>query len=845
MRDVTGSAGDRFRRVDAIFDAVLDEPAETQEEFIARACGHDAAMRAEVLGLLRAFRASDGFLESPAVRLSDMLAEPPASAVPERLGAFRIVREIGRGGMGAVYLGERDDGQFEQRVALKLIHRSTPGIVQRFMTERRILARLEHPAIARLIDGGVTHAGLPWFAMELVEGEPVDRYCARHGLGVARRLELFTAVCDAVSFAHTHLVIHRDLKPSNILVTAAGQVKLLDFGIATLLQADAATPDTVAHTELIALTPEFAAPEQVMGQPVSTATDVYALGVLLYLLLTDERPYDVRGRSLPEIQRLICADDPPAPSVTARAGLRSRLRGDLDVIVMKALRKDPAQRYASVQELSDDIRRHLSGHPVQARALTFTYRARRFARRHRWSLAAAAVFAALLSTYAITLTVQQARIRRALDEARTGAQRAEQVTDFMLGLFEASEQGQAFADTLTARRLLGRGLAQARELQGRPEVRAQMLDAVGQLHMQLGEYDRARAVFDEALALRRMVLRDGHVDIGASLANVAAAAHRTGDYESALRLRREALVIRRRELGSTHSATLETLYWHAHALHESGAPEEATPFFDEWIRAVSAAPPEVTPSRATQYLNLGQMLVYRGEHARAERFLTQALQMRRILYGDRHAGVARATSTLAAMHLAAGRLDLAERLERESVTIMRALHPDGHPDLASALRNHAVALHRLGRWADAEQLYLEQIALVRRFHGADHTFFGTAVEDLAILYHRQRRFAEAGPYAEEAVRVYRGNVGAESLLTRRAEVILGDVLLQRGDSSAAEVLLLGAFDALKERSVPGFEFALGIAARSLTALYESRGRSEEAGRFRAVLSRLPPRPQRG
>lgn len=826
--------------MDAVFDAALDLPAGERSAFIDAACGGDAELRAEVLELLRAYDESDAFLEAPAVQIAAPNLEASGSVsgpVPQRIGPFRVLREIGRGGMGAVFLAERADGQFEKRVALKLIRHAAPGVVRRFAQERRILAMLEHPGIARLLDAGVTAAGLPYLAMELVAGEPIDRYCAALDLPPERRLELFASVGDAVSYAHRHLIIHRDLKPSNILVTADGQVKLLDFGIATLLDAEQHGAEGT-RTEFVALTPEFAAPEQIRGDPVSTATDAYSLGVLLYLLLTGERPYDVRGKSPAEIERIVCLDDPPRPSVRAPAPWRRRLRGDLDVIVMKALRKRPAERYASVQELTDDVRRHLSGHPVQARRQTVAYRALRFARRHAWGIAAAGAIALLVSAYAVSMTVQRARVGRALAEATVGAMKAERVTSFMLELFHASGRGRAFADTLTARELLNRGIQRAREQAGQPEVRAQMLDAIGQIHMQLGEYAAARALFEEALATRRTVLGQDHADIATSLANIGAARRRLGDYAGAIRFHRQALEARRRTLGDGHPATLESVYWLAHTLHEYGDTDAAWVLFDEWIAAVSGQPIEITAERATQYINLGQLLLYRGDHGTAERFMSQALDIRRELFGERHADVARALSVLASAYSAARRYEDAERTQRQAVAMLRALHPEGHPDLADGIRGLAVALHLLQRWDEAEQLYLERLALVRRFLGDAHPTYANAMEDMGMLLRRRGAYDRAEPYLRQAARVYREQTGEKSMLTRRAQVLLGDVLRADGQYAEAEPLLLAGVVTFSERSVPGFEFALRIAAEALVQMYDAQGRVEEAARYRALLAEV-------
>jgi serine/threonine-protein kinase len=443
---MTRASRERFREIDEVFDAALDLDPNERAAFVARACGGDVGLRDEVRALLDAHSRSGDFLESPAVQLGAALLDgrgpddAPGSP-PERAGPFRIVRELGAGGMGVVYLAERVGTEFEQRVALKLIRQSGrgEGVIRRFVEERRILAMLEHPGIARLVDGGVTAQGLPYFAMELVEGEPIDAYCDGHRLTVEQRLDVFAAVCDAVQYAHEHLVIHRDLKPSNILVRGDGQLKLLDFGIAKLLDPLRAADAGETRTGVLALTPEYAAPEQIRGELVSAATDTYALGVLLYLLLTGRRPYDVRGLTPAELERIICEVDPPRPSstvgdadATARAiarsttpdRLRRQLRGDLDLIVMRALHKDRARRYSSAAALRDDLRRFRAGLPVLARADSAGYRLRKFVRRNRAGVAVAAGVAAVLVGATAFSLGQMQNARRQRDAAIRSARRA-------------------------------------------------------------------------------------------------------------------------------------------------------------------------------------------------------------------------------------------------------------------------------------------------------------------------------------------------------------------------------------------------------------------------------------
>ena len=426
---MNGSPTERFRRVDTIFDAAVDLPTDAQVAYIDRAAAGDTALRDEVLGLLRAYHRSDIF-DSAAADLAAPILEAAvnlAGPLPDQIGAFRVVREIGRGGMGRVYLGERADGEFEQRVALKLIQQSAPGIVRRFVEERRILARLDHPGIARLVDGGITAGGLPYFAMELVEGEPIDRYCESRQLTIEQRLDLFVHVCDAVSYAHQHLIIHRDLKPSNILVRADGQVKLLDFGIAKLLGSPGTTDLT--RTEFSAMTPEFAAPEQVRGTSISTATDVYSLGVLLYMLLTGARPYDVRGKAPAEIERIVCTELPTKPSLRAPVAAARRLRGDLDIIVMTALQKDESRRYQSSAALAQDIQRYRQGRAILARPDSTSYRFGKFIRRNRTTVALSAATAIGLVGATVFSVVQMQEAKAQREQAVRSAQRANALTE--------------------------------------------------------------------------------------------------------------------------------------------------------------------------------------------------------------------------------------------------------------------------------------------------------------------------------------------------------------------------------------------------------------------------------
>src|SRR5215470_5019015 len=388
-----------------VFQAALDRPPEERAAFLDSACAGDDALRREVESLLVAQREAGAFLSRPAA-----LPAPP-ELEGRRVGPYRVLGPIGRGGMGVVYRAVRDDDVFRKTVALKVVAGGASAEhLRRLAHERQILGRLQHPNIATILDGGTTDEGQPYLVMEYVEGEAIDAYCAARGLGTRERLEMFRTVCSAVQYAHQNLVVHRDLKPQNVLVTPDGQPKLLDFGIAKLLAAGVDPDETPTATLLPMMTPEYASPEQVRGEAVTTASDVYSLGVVLYELLTGARPYSVRTGSLQEIVRVVCDTQPAVPS--AAAPQAHGVRGDLDTIVLKALRKEPARRYASAQELADDLRRYLEGRPVLARKDTVGYRVGKFVGRHRVGVAAAALVAASLVGGLVT-TLRQARIAEA------------------------------------------------------------------------------------------------------------------------------------------------------------------------------------------------------------------------------------------------------------------------------------------------------------------------------------------------------------------------------------------------------------------------------------------------
>ncbi|HJU66212.1 MAG TPA: serine/threonine-protein kinase [Gemmatimonadaceae bacterium] len=857
-----------------MFGAALDVPPSARAEFVDQACAGDPELHVAVRRLLAAHERAGGFLATPAADLAAALladrALGPLYSIPrpERVGPFRVVREIGHGGMGAVYLAERADEHFRQRVALKLI-RSGIGpkyLVQRFLEERQILASLEHPHIARLIDGGVTGDGLPWFAMEYVEGQPIDRYCDEQALSVDRRLELFLDVCGAVQYAHANLVVHRDLKPSNILVSADGTLKLLDFGIAKLITPRPATLGEVTATEGMMFTPAYASPEQIQGTALTTASDVYTLGVLLYELLTGFHPVREEGLTTYEMERRILDEEPARPSVRVTQPLRPRhgqssplepqhvealqggrginpqrlsrrLRGDLDTIIMKALRKEPERRYTTAEQLAADVRRHLGGLPVSARQDTWRYRAAKFIRRNRVAVAAGAAFVSLLIVAGVVTARQAVQIRAQAGRLAQENEKTEQVVTLLTELFTVSDPDRARGQTVTARELLDRGAARIeRELAGQPEVEARMLDAMGVAYRGLGAYDHARALLERALEVRRRLNAGDHPDVAATAYNLASVLRYRGEFEAAEALSRDALAMRRRLYGDEHPTVVESLnglgfvlrgrgadaeaesvYLEALAigrrvyrgehlavasalnglgstLSDRGRYDDAVHAFREALQMYLALVGEDHPESGVVLLNLGRTLYRKGEPAEAEVFLRRAVDASRRVQGDRHPVYALNLSLLADPLRAQGKLDEAEALYRQALAIQREALPPRHANVASTLLGLGRVLMDRHREREAEPLLREALVIREEALVANHWGTGLARAVLGSCLSRLRRYSEAEP-------------------------LLLDGLTQMQDA-------LGIKDARTQS-----------ALRSLVDHYERAGRPERATPYRSALTR--------
>lgn len=743
------------------------------------------------------------------------LGEVDAAALQPstRIGPYRVVREIGRGGMATVFLAERADGAFDQAVALKIMRLGVgtgaaddKELIARFLQERQILARLEHPNVARLIDGGFTPNGRPYLAMEYVEGQPITTYCDRRQLDVDARLALFVGVCEAVHYAHQRLIVHRDLKPSNTLVTADGRVKLLDFGIAKLL--DEAPVATVTRVGGSALTPAYAAPEQVRGDRVTTATDVYALGAMLYELLTGRRSLHVSRSTPAELERAICERAPERPSAAAaqtdseaaRARrtrpdrLGRRLRGDIDTVLLRALEKDPVRRYPSVDALVEDIRRHRAGLPILARPTGTVYRVRKFVARHRIGVAAG-ILVLLSLTGGLVGTAWQARV------AAREAAKAREVSRFLASIFEVADPARTNPADITARELLDRGAARVdSELVALPDVQASMMSLLGRVYRQLAVYDGARPLLERALSLQRSLYGSRSAEVAGTLAELAALSLNQGRPDDAERLHREALSMRRDVLGSGHPDVGNSLRELAGVLRMRGKHDEAEGLQREALAIHQRHHGAVHSEVASDLDGLGGILRERGQLAPAVTTLRQALEMNHRLLGPDHLETNTVMNNLAIALFQSGELAEAERLYRQVLAFDLRRLGEQHPNTATVRNNLAFILRERGEYEEAVRLYRAVLDFDRRELAPVHPYTATVLYNLGTVLHLRGELDESERCLREALEMFRTVHGDAHWRMHSVRGGLAMVRHARGDVRTASRLYRGAVDGL-ERSL--------------------------------------------
>jgi len=758
-----------WQRLQELFDQAVELAPQDRAAFLASACAGLPELRQRIESLLASFGGETQVGDLVALVAAEAV-QSSLPAIGSRIGPYEITGILGRGGMGIVYRALRADDAYQKEVAIKVaaLGLLTDDLRQRFHRERQILANLDHPHIARLLDGGATAEGLPFVVMEFVEGKPIDAYCAEAELSRRARIQLIITVSRAVDFAHRHLVVHRDLKPDNIHVTPQGEPKLLDFGIAKALDLDAHGLNGAQTIDAMRLmTPDYASPEQVRGEAITTATDVYQLGVLLYLLLAGKRPFQTVTTRMGELEHLICETSPARPNLDA----------DLDRILLHALEKEPARRYVSAGALADDLDRYINGFPVEAHAPSWPYLTTKFVRRHRFGVATAGLFLLFLVGFGIAMAILA---RRASQQARI----ASQTTDFLLGVFQANDPEEGRGDKITARELLDKGAAQLNDSTERdPVVQARLLDNMGSIYNSLGASEKAREMLEKSLRLRHERLPKDYVDESDTLARLADVETDLSHYEKAIALSQQAISAYRRVFGDRFGGTDERIairlarissdYWEEDRMPQAevyerealalstrlvgrhnphtlemiedlgtiidveGKSLEAEPYYDEFLATEQALKPQNLPDLG-QGWNWEGWLHYRlGRFQEAEQDMRTALSLRIQAFGENHPVTAGARSALAYILIHRGKEDEALALSTEAKDTDEKLYGLTHRETTYAEDSLGLALLAKGRTAEARQQFQSALSARLVLFPPDHmdtgkTWMFLAMADFAL-----------------------------------------------------------------------------------------------------------------
>ncbi len=829
-----------WQNVKEIFLAALEKTGGEEREDFLSGIGNNE-IRAEVESLLVSHAEIEDFIEEPAFQVAEVFTKPSANRTEKHFGNYKIIKEIGVGGMGAVFLAERDDGEFSQKVAVKIIRQTVADseLVNRFRRERQILANLNHPNIAKLVDGGVSASGEPFLAMEFVEGEAITKFVARENLDLEARLKLFLKVCAAVSYAHRNLIVHRDLKPGNILVTAENEPKLLDFGLAKLLDANLLNDPEQTQTAFRALTPAYASPEQLKNEPITTASDIYSLGVIFYELLTGERPFQFEGKSLDEIIKTATEREPVRPSSfvlspsqdsekqrTKDKGRRTKvLKGDLDNIALTALKKEPVRRYQSVEAFSGDIERHLKGLPVAARPNTYKYRASKYIKRHKIGvLAASLILLSLIGGIIVSIWQAQA--------ARNETAKAETVNRFLAEMLNYSDPNTAVEkdenELITIKDVLDKAAKHLEDenFSAQPDVKAQLNYILGYSYNTQGFYEPAEKHIRASLEKQIKIFGGNNSEIIQTKLLLASILAQRGKRSETDEILQEIIPLARVEVkkGNLEAVylvnALESFAVNRRAL---GNSREAENLLRE---ALALEPSVVEKDKNALSVIRGTLTLTLFDQGKIDEAI--ALQSEHINELSRTAAsetweLGYAFTSLGSYLSEKGNFVEADENLSKGETIYRRLLSNSHLFLGDNLRLQANSLYRQNKFAEAETKIAETLKIYRANTNEQYINFATALMIQGLILNKTEKSVEAEKILREAVGIRQKNLPPEHFLTALAKSALGECLMTQKKFSEAETLLVQSFESLKVSQ--GAENPRTQLAKSrLAELYEKTGR---------------------
>lgn len=878
----------RWKQVQDLFHQAVDLPDSERQAFLQDTCGEDRKLMVEVLALLDGDGRIGSLLDHELDHVADQLfAEPSPPSIPlQQLGPYRILRRLGEGGMGVVYLAERED--LGSLVAIKFLRDAwlSPLRRERFTIEQRTLAQLTHPFIARLYDANVLSDGTPWFVMEYVEGLPLTDFCNQHQLTIRERLERFRLVCEAVRYAHQNAVIHRDLKPSNILVKEDGSVRLLDFGIAKQLESFE-TPTDQTQTILRLMTPAYAAPEQIRGEPAGMHSDVYSLGVILYELLAGRLPFNFSSRTPGEFESVVTQQEPEKPSAAVRRMRSGSAAGvpplsvnnatwaELDVLCLTAMHKDPQRRYRSVEALIRDIDHLLRGEPLEARPDSTAYRLSKFVGRNRRAVTAAALLLALVIGMIGFFTW---RLANARNEALAEAARTQRIQQFMLNLFQGGDDSVGPASDLRVVTLVERGVREARALTNDPDVQAELYHTLGGLQQKLGKFEEAEALLESALEQRRSLYGDAHRTVAESLVGLGLLRMEQAQLEEAERLVRQGLEMSRRHLASDHPLVAQATAALGKVLQERGAYDEAVQSYQEAVRLYSSSgqtSPELSASlselanthfyagrydvseslnrRALEInrrlyggqhpfvgddlINLGAIQFQRGEFQEAERYYRQGLKIIEAWYGAEHHRTASALTMLGRALIPQERYEEGAAVLQRSLSILQRVYGQRHRLVASALNELGILALRADNLDEAESFFKQMTNIYRELFDDRHYLIGISLSNLANVQVRRNRYEEAETLLREVVERFKDNLSADHPDVGIARIKLGHVLTLQKQFGNAEQELHGGYAILRRQNHPA-PIWVRQALEDLVKVYEALREPEKAAQFQSEIALL-------
>lgn len=742
----------RFRQIEELFEQALSLSPEAQAELLADVARHDPGVARRVEAMLAADAGTRDVLRQA------VEGKATGTRLPGRVGPFRVLSKLGEGGMGVVYLCRRQTEEFEQLLAVKRLNAAFDSELarQRLAVERRVLASLRHPNIAQLVDGGEDADGAPFVAMEFVDGLPIDRYVREHGLDRGARIRLFLDLCQAVQFAHQHLIVHRDIKSANVLIDSHGQLKLLDFGIAKLIGEERGGGDDTVLTVAGAMTPHYASPEQIRGEPVTPLTDIYSLGVVLYELLADRRPYEIRTRRPTELERIICHSE-PAPPFPGRRGRAA----DLNSIVAKAMHKDPARRYQSAGQLSEDLQRWLEARPVLARPDSSLYRLSVFARRHPAGVGLSALIVLLLVGFSAVMGWQAQQMAMARDQAEREAAVANQTSGFLIELFQHSDPRETNPAGLSARDLLDQAaLRIARELEEDPLMRARLMQVIGLAYGNLGLEQPAVDLLSQSLALREELLGPDHALVADSFNRLGNIQRAFGRFDQA-----EPLLLRALEWRQANGPVDHDLAdsWNNVGLMQNdlGWSERAEVSLRRSIELHRQVGGGDAIQAAAPLHNLALALRAQGRFEEARQAASESVSIKRANDWSL-SSLAVTLAVLANIERQLGNLDIALAASEESLALREQVFGRDNARISSGLVTHARILHELGRSDEAEQLYIE----AARLHEPQGSSPPLALANVYLGYgrflHEQGRQEESAALLASALNIAEAHYPADA-----------------------------------------------------------------------------------